>query len=566
MSDTKRLKGSITEKQEFLFPDQPLAEMPEEICLAAAQNGTVGIQVLFACSDPQGSISLTGQGFRTEIYQMLDVPVEYNTGNGVEQEGAMVILPKECPEYSIRLAPFRVYDCLRPLSGPCAKARGGKGTQVEARGGKGAQVEARSGRAAVYLCLSPERGTAPGKHELCLRIEADGLEQICRIFVDVFPVAIKEERFRQTNWFSLDSMAYTHKVEQDTPEFLEILRQYARAMRRTHQRTFCIWLKPGEKSRLKPPYHFDFSHLEPLIRVFFDEGFDTLETGGILNRGYLADGREDWYTDSLKCAAALEIPVDSDEGYEFLQCLMRDFAAFLQRNGWQENVLFHVIDEPDVHYKTEEDLAARRRQYFLAANIVRKHLPGVRIIEAVQTTLFKGAIDIMVPLTKTYQRKKEIFHTIVSSGDEVWVYVCCAPQGVWLNRFLDQPLANLRLLFWGCSANHIPGFLHWGFNFFGENLDPFAGTSCPNSTGLGTNFPCGDAFLVYPGEDGPWLSLRLEAQRRGAEDAALLDALREKDPSAHDALVAEVFQKFDTYDNDPEKMELVYRRLLEALS
>ena len=39
-------------------------------------------------------------------YQLVKVPVNYNTGNGVDQGGAMVLLPETCPDYAIRKAPF----------------------------------------------------------------------------------------------------------------------------------------------------------------------------------------------------------------------------------------------------------------------------------------------------------------------------------------------------------------------------------------------------------------------------------------------------------------------------
>ena len=54
---------------------------------------------------------------------------------------------------------------------------------------------------------------------------------------------------------------------------------------------------------------------------------------------------------------------------------------------------------------------------------------------------------------------------------------------------------------------------------------PFEATSAHNWTGIGTSFPCGDAFIVYPGERGPWPRMRLEAARMGAEGACLLRGL-----------------------------------------
>lgn len=162
-------------------------------------------------------------------------------------------------------------------------------------------------------------------------------------------------------------------------------------------------------------------------------------------------------------------------------------------------------------------------------------------------------------------KKKAEFDQLIHLGETVWTYVCCGPEGEWLNRFLDFHLIRGRLLFWGCARNRISGFLHWGFNQFPGGMDPFKGTSCPNDTGIGTAFPCGDSFLVYPGKEGPEISMRLEAQRRGAEDAALWGLLLKKDPQLHDRLLDQMFTNNYTYSRDPEKFDRVYTQLLESL-
>ncbi|GDZ14599.1 hypothetical protein MCC01954_10660 [Bifidobacteriaceae bacterium MCC01954] len=112
----------------------------------------------------------------------------------------------------------------------------------------------------------------------------------------------------------------------------------------------------------------------------------------------------------------------------------------------------------------------------------------------------------------------------------------------------------------------MPAFLHWGFNQFPEGMNPFVATSCHNPTGLGTNFPCGDAFIVYPGGDGPWLSMRLEAERRGTEDLELLRLLRERNPYLHDRLITQVFRSNSDYTDDEALFDDIYRQLLEALA
>ena len=541
------MNGYITLRHEFLFPDQPLGELPGQLSASCARNGKVGVQLALECPAPDAEISVCTDAFDTELFQLIDVPVEYNTGDGVEQGGAMVILPDKCPDYAIRKAPFSVFDCLRPIPDSL--------------------VPAKDGRCFAYLCLSPRESLLPGRHELKMTVRAGQTRHVCTLAITVYPVAFDENRFRQSNWFSIAEMERMHGVTRGTPAFGAVVRAYARSMRRTHQKVFLLWMHEDLSPRqAKRPYRFDFEDMKPIIDIFFEEGFDTFETGGILCRGRKPDGSPDMYTNDFKCAADPAVSADSSEGYELLCCEMRAFSDFLARNGWTDRVLFHIIDEPDVHYKTEEDLRKRRMQFFLAANIARRYLPGVRIAEAVKTTQFRGGVDVMIPVTDGYQANKAEFDAAAAMGNELWTYVCCVPMGRWLNRFLDQPLLNVRLIFWGCALNRISGYLHWGYNQFAGVPNPFEATSARNWTGLGTNFPCGDAFIVYPGENGPWLSMRLEAQREGVEEAALLSALREKDPQAHDALISQVFTSFDQYTRDPDAMNRAHETLLRLLS
>ena len=541
------MNGLITTRNEFLFPDTPLGALPGALEAACAKNGAVGVQILFECGAPEGRVLVSAEGFQAELFQLVPVPVEYNTGNGVDQGGAMVILPEEKPDYAVRKAPFSVLDCLRPLSGDA--------------------VPAQEGRCCAYLRLSPAEGLRPGRHEIAIALQDGGERCALRLCVAVYPVCYDEDRFKQTNWFSICAMEQMHGVTRGTPEFEAVVRAYARSMRSVHQKVFLLWMHEDlSERRTDKPYRFDFEDMKPIIEIFFEEGFDTFETGGVICRGYREDGSTDMYTNDFKCAANPAVSVDSDEGYALLCSEMQAFADFLSRNGWMDRVLFHVMDEPDVHYRCEEDLQKRRLQFFAAANIVRRYLPGVKIIEAVKTTQFRSAIDIMVPITDGYEANRAAFDALIAMGGEVWTYVCCAPTGHWLNRFLDQPLANGRLLFWGCARYRFGGYLHWGYNQFGGVPDPFRATSAHNWTGIGTNFPCGDAFIVYPGEKGPWPSMRLEAERAGAEDAMLLAALRERDPDAHDRLIARVFRGFSDYDNAPEALERAHEALLAALA
>ena len=109
-----KLTGMVTIREEFLYPDSLCGRLPEELQITMAGNGRPGIQLILETSGKKVNFFLKGKGFCGEWYEMKDIPVEYNTGDGVSQGGAMVLEtpPGEKPDYVTRLAPFRVYDCL----------------------------------------------------------------------------------------------------------------------------------------------------------------------------------------------------------------------------------------------------------------------------------------------------------------------------------------------------------------------------------------------------------------------------------------------------------------------
>ena len=539
--------GALSAQEIFFYPDMELGALPEQLHIDLPLGGKPGIQLLLQTHGDAARLTLEGSGFTAEYYAMRDVPVEYNTGDGTQQGGAMVLeqRPAQKPDYASRLAPFRVYDCL-----------------IDAPDGR---IDVQNDRLAAYICLRADAQCRPGTYLLTLCAGCAEGEYRCALEVRVYDVRLPEDTFPVTNWFSLDAISRLHRVTDGTPEYYAMVRRYARAMRRTHQTLFYLDFD-GEKCVCsRQPLEFTFDYLKPLIECFLSEGMQTIELGPLLSRGSLPNGMPDMYTDTFKCIFAPELAVDCPEGYAQMSRFVAELAAFLRENGWEKRVVFHIHDEPDVHYRDARTLDERRRQYLLTANILRRHLPQVRVIEAVDSAAFRGGVDIWVPVTSAFERSREEFARLIALGEQVWTYVCCTPEGHWLNRFLDQPLLHGRLLFWGCAANRIGGYLHWGFNQFPEGMDPFQGTSCPNHTGIGTNFPCGDCFLVYPGADGPLLSMRLEASRRGAEDAALLAMLRECGEAAHDALIARVFTNNSTYDDDPAAFADSYARLLALL-
>ncbi len=551
------MKGYITSEDRFLFPDTDLSNpLAAEVRVNMPRNGRAGVQLLVPCVAEAGRVTVDTADFEVEYFRMHKIPVKYNTApveTDGEQTGNFIMQknpPTECPPYATRLAPFFVYDCLEPLKNGC--------------------VETADGQLAAYICLVPRADTKPATYTVRLTVEADGQQAEVTLTTRVFSVEYDESNFKMIQWPCLDSanMAYHCEEPEGTPLFDEMVQSHLRGMRRMHQNV--ISYQPDKRCVVsEKPWRFNFDYMKPEIQRYLDAGFAYVCTGGGQTTvGLRPDGIQDKKTDCFKLAFYPEIPVDSAEGYAYLNAFYREFGKFLRENGWLDRVYFQVMDEPDSHCPNAETVLRRRVQYYMASNLLRRHIPNARVLEAVGTTAFKSGVDCMVPLTQGYENNKEEFDRMIDAGDEIWAYTCCVPIGFYLNRFLDKELLENRLLYWGLEKNRMSGYLHWAWNNYYGGMDPFVNTHCWNDTTLGTDYPAGDSFIAYPGpaDNTPWLSMRGESQRKGIEDACLLKALREKDESAHDELVARVFTDFQTFNRDPAALAAAEEALYAALS
>lgn len=85
-------RGIITEKEEFLYPDSILETLQKELHIGMPLDGKPGIQLLLETASEEIVMQLEGEEFQAEWYQMREIPVEYNTGDGENQGGAMVLM------------------------------------------------------------------------------------------------------------------------------------------------------------------------------------------------------------------------------------------------------------------------------------------------------------------------------------------------------------------------------------------------------------------------------------------------------------------------------------------
>jgi hypothetical protein len=204
----------------------------------------------------------------------------------------------------------------------------------------------------------------------------------------------------------------------------------------------------------------------------------------------------------------------SDTFMNFLDQFLPEFHKFMTAEGILEDSYFHLSDEPG----GGQHIANYKR----ARQILREKAPWMKVMDALSDIQYgrQGLTDIPIPMVNSAQ-------AYIDEKIPHWVYYCCAPQGEWVNRFMDTPLPKVRMsgmLFYRLGAK---GFLHWGYNYWHkmereEIGDPFNDAS----NALWPDIPYGDPFVIYPGPNGkPMDSIRWEVFAESLQDYAILQTV-----------------------------------------
>lgn len=525
------MRCSVHTMNEWLYPDRFLDDPQHgQVTLRSARGGSSGFQLRLTDVPDAERLAVTftsASPLGAEIFRELTVNVPVNTGvRGFTADWATA------NEYATREAPFDVYDPLCP---------------VTADGFRPGRDEA------IYVSLRPDPALTAGTYEGTLNVAVAGEEITIPVALAVADAVLPAETLKITNWFSLFNMAGPHGAVRWSEEHWRLIEAYGRAMRRIRQNYF--WIKRDTVDVSVDgagKYVFDFTRTERLIRLYLSLGFKGIEGAPLFYR-------EGWdKAEFMVRTPAGAVRATSPEGYEFVAAYLRAWGDFLRRNGWYDITLMHVGDEP--HERAADE-------YRILSGIVRKFLPGMKLIEAVETYDLNGAVDVWVPKNDYYERNRAQIEAHRAKGDEIWFYTCCIPGGHYANRLLDFPLLRTRMLHWGNYRYGLTGYLHWGLNQWSG--DPYVSTAPPN--GPGNRLPAGDSHILYPcgdlKKDGFTQvlgSMRGEMMKSGAEDYELLRALAEKDPGKADAICASVFRAFNDCDNTPAAFEAAHDALLDA--
>lgn len=300
-----------------------------------------------------------------------------------------------------------------------------------------------------------------------------------------------------------------------------------------------------------------------VLSMYGNEDYETLEN---LKR-FAARGQNvfllDWYTQEGHVieSNAARMRHRVGEFYPALEELGYLDHAYVY--GWDE------IGEP----QARPDLYAEVRY---AAEVLAQEFPGIRLLSAGTDRAFgtnsplNGLTNLAYcPQIGTHW-DSDAARRSRAAGNQVWWY-----DVTWT---IDQPLIRGRLLAWQTWKVDSDGFLIWTLNRWKAN-DKFINKAILadywNPT-LEGQYENSSAMYVYPGENGPISSLRLENYRDGSEDYGLLAEARNRLAFTTDdtsrRLLEEAIRIDDgltrdlrTFANDPPLLAEHRERLIRAL-
>ena len=350
--------------------------------------------------------------------------------------------------------------------------------------------------------------------------------------LEVLPAELPSQQLLHTEWFHTDCIATQYEVDVFSEEHWTLIEKYvSNAARHGVNLLLTPLFTPpldtavgserptvqliGVEQVGEHKYKFSFDKLERWIAMCQRVGIENYEFSHLFTQWGAAhapkivafvNGEEKrifgWETDA------------AGEAYRaFLDQFLPELVAFIQKHGLEEHVYFHVSDEP---------VLAHQENYRKASEILKKHLGSFTFLDALSDFEFykQRLVDVPIP------SNDHIEPFIEQQVEPLWTYYCCGQYSEVSNRFFSMPSYRNRVIGTQLYKFNVKGFLHWGFNFWysqfsTKQIDPFRVTDAD------CGFPSGDAYVVYPGSDGPLDSLRWEVFMEGLQDLRALQLLEQ---------------------------------------
>ncbi|SFT24426.1 DUF4091 domain-containing protein [Paenibacillus sp. BC26] len=426
----------------------------------------------------------------------------------------------------------------------------------------------------VWVTVHVDRAEQGGTFDIAIAFETAEGETLAQesFSLTVIPRELPEQKLIHTEWFHTDCIATQYNVPVFSEEHWRLLEAFiGTAVRHGINLLLTPLFTPpldtavgGERPTVQlvdvektgNQYKFGFEKLDRWADMCLEAGVRYFEFSHLYTQWGAKHAPKIMAHENgeYKRIFGWETEASGEEYRSFLGQLIPELLKWVEGRGLQKQVYFHISDEPSM---------SALEDYRQASDWLRPMLQGYPVIDALSDYEFyeSGLVPRPIPATNHIEPFLE------AGVPDLWTYYCCGQYKDVSNRFFTFPSARNRIIGVQMHKFGITGFLHWGFNFWYSQysikpINPYI------TTDAGHAFPSGDAFLVYPGEEGPIESIRMEVFYEALQDMrafALLEELGGKDELQ--ALIGNI--TFSSYPAESEWLlnlrETVNKRIAEII-
>ena len=302
-----------------------------------------------------------------------------------------------------------------------------------------------------------------------------------------------------------------------------------------------------------------FSKYVGSAEEFYDEWYEMMVEHNICSYDVpfgILDPRADQYMSDPR-VTAFRVPL-SENGVDDInnideEKLLSMYKKLKSNPVWLEKAYFYPLDEPH----TVDQLAQLKEWEKKLTSLC----PEIEIVAPIYTNIQVGEgrdqtdemeayTDLWCPKLCLWDDEKsygefldytpsksfhERMNEQIAKGDRMWSYVCNDPDDPYAQLFIDTEGVHQRLLFWQMYQRDIDGFLYWGTNYYGVDINSDTNgvaalqnawdTVKTKATNVDGEIIYGCGFLFYPGRDvgvgGYVPSIRAKIIRDGVDDVEL---------------------------------------------
>jgi Glycoside hydrolase 123, catalytic domain len=388
----------------------------------------------------------------------------------------------------------------------------------------------------VWVSVEPGETVKPGRYEIRIGFESEEGEALgeTAFELEILPESLPKQQLIHTEWFHTDCLATYYKVDVFSEKHWDVIENFVRtAVKHGINMILTPLFTPpldtqvgGERPTVQlvdvtesasGTYAFGFEKLGRWVALCNRQGVEYFEFSHLFTQWGAKHAPKIMATvdGEYKRIFGWETDAGGEEYRSFIGQFLPALVSWIKENGLEARSYFHISDEPSIQHLESYEAASR---------MVREQLKDFPVIDALSDYDFyeKGLVKNPIPAND------HIEPFLAHGVEPLWTYYCCGQYKQVANRFFSMPSARSRILGMQLYKFNIAGFLQWGYNFWysqqsRQEIDPYRVTDAIHA------FPSGDAFVVYPGEDGqPVESIRLEVFREALQDLRALRLLEER--------------------------------------